>query len=916
MTIKRALRLLPGILMLANVLVYPDVLPGRFFRFERLSPKIEGSATVGFSSVSQDKEGFLWFGTSAGLARYDGYTFKFFRPPSEAGSPPQDVAIYPVTISRSGDIWLGTSGQGLLRFSKETWEFVHYPNSAADPAGPPGNIVLAVQEDPAGRLWIGTRSQGLNRLDPASGSYTQVPLWPDADVVWDVLAGRNDTIWVGTLDAGLFKIDSRTGAIKNFRHHAEDPRSLGSNSVWTLFEDVEGTLWIGTKNGGLNRYDPGLGGFSRFYGAGDRPRDLAGQTISAIAEDSAGRLWLGTVTDGLRVLDRARGEFVAYKHDPQDPESLGDDNVTSIAQDASGLIWVGTVRGGVNKCLAGRAKFEHYKRNALDTRSLAHNDVRALWADGAAALWVGSKAGSLERIDRTTRRVTRYALPPSGAAGSGGSGVLAVLGDPAGRIWIGTESDGLARLDPSSGRFTFFRHDPADPESLSNNRINALWIDEGRPDVLWTGTRHGLNRLETRTGRWSRFLHDPRDPASLCNDIVTAIRGDGAGRLWIGTRGGLSRLDEAEGAFESFVRRLAAPPGTGINDNIVNCVHVDGRGIVWIGTESGLNRLDPVKNEWRVIASKNGLAGEVVCAIQEDALGALWVSTNRGLSRLDPVTGLGKTYGPWDGLQGGTFNPGAFAEAPDGLMFFGGTNGINGFRPGDIRRALFVPPVVWTALYRNNAEVTLPGSLSAPRPIELPYRTPLVTLEFAALDFTAPELNSFAYRLEPRDADWISLIPGHGISLIDIDAGAYTLRVKAANPDGVWNEEGIAVGIEVPLPLWRTWWFLSAVLALLASGTAVMAKAWKKARSAPRDLAESLEGVLGTYGLTGREEEILRLVLQGAGNKDIERKLFISASTVRNHIYNIYQKLGVGNRLELISRIARDAREIREKASN
>ena len=912
---KRLIRLLPGVLLLANSLVHADILPGRYFRFERLQPQIDGAATVGFSSIAQEQGGFLWLGTSVGLVRYDGYRFKLFRPPAQPGRPAEGVGIYPLTISRTGAIWIGTNGRGLLKFSPETGEFVEYRASPGITNALPEDIVLAVQEDLKGGLWIGTRSHGLARFDPATGLFTRVALGPGAEVVWDVLADRAGAIWVGTLDAGLFRIDPATGVTINYRSRATDPASLGSDSVWTVFEDRDGTIWIGTKGGGLNRYEPGRDGFSRFYGEAGRPRDLAGQTISAIAEDSAGRLWLGTVTDGLRIFNRASRELVAFRHDPQDPESLGDDNVTSITRDATGIMWIGTVRGGLNKCLAGEARFEHYKRNPSNPRSLAHNDVRALWADAAAALWVGSKAG-MERIDRTTGEVTRYDLTSAGAAGSGAANVLALRGDRSGSLWIGTEASGLARLNPRSGRVTWYRHDPKDANGLSHNRINALWIDEANPDIVWIGTQHGLNRFDSVRGRWSRFLRDPGDPGSLSNDIVTAIRGDGPGHLWIGTRGGLSRLDKGSGRCESYVSRFDDPPGAGLADNIVNGVHVDGAGIVWIGTNGGLDRFDRSRGEWRTFAQKDGLAGEVVCGILEDGSGALWISTNRGISRFDPESGTAKSYGLWHGLQSGAFNPGAFARDPEGRMFFGGTNGLNGFDLGDIRKSPFVPPVVWTGYYRNNAEVQPSGSLSTLRSLVLPYKIPLVRLEFAALDFTAPEMNSFAYRLEPRDAEWIPLIPEHSVSLIDMAAGSYVLRVKAANPDGLWNEDGIAINIRVPLPFWRTWWFLLAALAVLASGTALVARAWRKAKSAPGDLGDNLEEVLGTFDLTEREEEILRLVLQGARNKDIEKRLFISASTVRNHLYNVYQKLGVGNRLELINRIAREAREKSDKTPN
>jgi hypothetical protein len=365
-------------------------------------------------------------------------------------------------------------------------------------------------------------------------------------------------------------------------------------------------------------------------------------------------------------------------------------------------------------------------------------------------------------------------------------------------------------LDPRSGRFTYHRHDPNNPEGLSNDRVNALWIDETRPEVVWIGTQHGLNRLEAGTGRWSRFLHDPRDSRSLCNDIVTAIREDGPKHLWIGTRGGLSRLDKSSGKCESYISRLEDPPGTGLTDNIINCVHVDPAGIVWIGTNAGLDRFDRGKGKWRVFAQKDGLAGEVVCGILEDNSGALWVSTNRGLSRFDHESGADR-FSAWAAC-GRAFNSGAFAKDADGLMFFGGTNGLNVFDLGDIRKSPFVPPVVWTAYYRNNAEVTPPRSLSTLRSLTLPYKTPLATLEFAALDFTAPEMNSFAYRLEPRDK-MDPLIPAQGLIRPRRRAHA-----RQGGIDGLWNEED-RHRYQVPLSFWRTWWFLLAALAILASGS-------------------------------------------------------------------------------------------------
>jgi DNA-binding CsgD family transcriptional regulator len=423
-----------------------------------------------------------------------------------------------------------------------------------------------------------------------------------------------------------------------------------------------------------------------------------------------------------------------------------------------------------------------------------------------------------------------------------------------------------------------------------------------------------LNRFETRTNRWTRLLSDPQEAASLSNNVVLAISEDKRGFLWVGTQWGLNRLDKKTGRCERYVHRFEDTPGTSISDNIIHCILEDHGGIIWVGTDNGLNGFDPATGGWRYFAQKEGLSGDVVCSILEDSGGSLWISTNRGLSRLEPQTGRVTNFGTQDGLQGQTFNPGASCRGPDGRLYFGGANGFNIIDPAEIPEDPFVPPVAWIAYYQGDVEVKPVQSLSTLRELTLPYNASFAVLEFAALSFAAPEMNSFAYRLEPRDADWIPLVPDHRVSLYGIGAGKYTLHVKAANPDGVWNEVGIAIGIKVPAPFWRSWWFLLIAVVLLAFGAGSVVKIRKKIRSSSLAMGNNLDGVIDTYDLTSREREILRLVLQGASNKDIERKLFISPSTVRNHIYNIYQKLGgVRNRLELINRIAGDARDREEK---
>jgi len=901
-----------------GILFAPDIASsqGQYIRFERLLPETGGAPVAGIASILQDREGYLWFGTIAGLARYDGYRFLFHSPAPgpDATVPSRSTVVYPAIEDGLGDIWIGTDGEGLFRFDKAKEAFVQYRHEPADPASLSGNTVLAIQEDrkKKGDLWIGTRLDGLCRFDRTTQTFSRVPLDPDAGSVWDLLADSRGFLWVGTQEGGLYRLNTETGRTDNFRFMLDNPNSLGSNTIWTIFEDGRGTLWVGTRGGGLNQYVPENGTFIRFSGDEAHPRDLVSPPITALAEDASGRLWIGTGWNGLRIWDRKTGEYLIVKHDAQDPDSLADDNITSILRDASGIMWIGTTRGGIGKSPAGRVKFPHFKHNRYDPRSISRNEVRSLCASDSGKLWVGFDEG-LDEIDERTEVLRRFRNDPTDGGSLSPGAVLALYEDGQGRVWVGSDERGLDHLDPRTGRFEHYPSDPGNPATISNNRVYAIHPDSADRGVLWIGTHNGLNRLDLRTRRFTRYLHSEADAGSLSNNIVTAILQGRSGSVWIGTRGGLNRLDEGAGQFERHIGDIRAPSGTGPNDNIINCLHEDGAGILWVGTNNGLNRFDPTTGAWSYFTAKDGLPGGVVCGILEDASGLLWLSTNRGLARFDPRGGSFTVFGLQDGIQENEFFPGACWRSAAGRMFFGGVNGFNAFRPEEIKGNPFIPPLVWTAFYRNGQEVKIGDLFSRPEDLKLSSGPDVYAFEFAALCFSMPSFNQFAYKLEPRDREWIPLGPARTVPLSRLKAGEYSLHVKGSNPDGVWNENGLKIGIRLIPPFWRTSWFVAIVLLFVVTGIATVVRMWMKLKSAFMVVGDRADSVIESYDLTAREREILRLILQGASNKQIERKLFVSASTVRNHIYNIYQKLHVRNRLELINLIGKDAKKISSK---
>jgi len=309
-------------------------------------------------------------------------------------------------------------------------------------------------------------------------------------------------------------------------------------------------------------------------------------------------------------------------------------------------------------------------------------------------------------------------------------------------------------------------------------------------------------------------------------------------------------------------------------------------------------------DRWKNYTLNEGLPGDMVFGILEDESDYLWLSTNRGISRFDPKTETFIAFSIHDGLQGNDFNPGACFKSPEGQMYFGGINGFNSFAPQNIQAHLYVPPVVWTAFYRSNTQIAIQQqSLSSSQKMSIYYKPSFITFKFAALHYTNPLMNQFAYKLEDRDMDWNYIGPNNTISFSDLEPGEYTLHVRAANPDGVWNEEGLSIQMKILPPFWKTPWFLLLFVIAVSSLLFSYFRMKKKLKAGRVVFEKNLESIFAKYKITPREQEIIRLILGGASNKDTEKKLFISNSTVRNHIYNIYQKLEVQNRLELINLI-------------
>jgi DNA-binding CsgD family transcriptional regulator len=239
-------------------------------------------------------------------------------------------------------------------------------------------------------------------------------------------------------------------------------------------------------------------------------------------------------------------------------------------------------------------------------------------------------------------------------------------------------------------------------------------------------------------------------------------------------------------------------------------------------------------------------------------------------------------------------------------MFFGGINGINSFFPHNIKDNPHIPPIVITdfKVFDQSIKIgkssLLRKSITYTKTITMSYEQNIFSFRFAALDYTYPRKNQYKYKVEGLHDNWIYLGYSDEVSFIGMKPGKYTFRVSGSNNDGVWNEEGTALKIIVTPPFWETSWFKAIVVLSVGFAIYLLFRTYTKRLTLQLETEKAMNRIYTKNRISAREQEIVNLLLKGKSNKEIEDTLFISLSTVKTHVYNIYKKLKVKNRVELL----------------
>ena len=750
--------------------------------------------------IIQDRRGLVWIGAAGGLYRYDGHSFAVFKPDPGSNSLVSS-SISAVLEDRTGNLWVGMDGGGLARYQTIAGNFASIPLPAGGAGSSPSLRISALALDEAGRIIAGTAEGYVYRIDPADNRVSVLPR-PESvlEPISSLLADSKGRLWAGTDGGGLLRWNPDGTEASRFIRDEGRKDSISSNHVSAIMEDSLGFVWIGFSDSGIDLAREGRFSHAKRHGGGAKP--LPG--VLSLAEDIKGQIWAGFRDGGVGILDPSRMEATVSPF-------AGGAEVTSLTRDRRGLMWMGLERGGL---LTGDLRSTAFSRYPLSREGKPLGAIQAIAETPRNGIVIASRDSGLRTFDPSSNSFVWARGPDSGFDYSK---VQAILPASDGSLWIGSSGSGILRLFPDGSR-KIYVHDGNNPDSPVSSSVLSLL--EGPDGKIWLGTDgEGLDLFDAKK---SRFVHTA-GLAGPTGSIVTCLAGDSGGRIWAGSAdAGLSVLDPGGSRFRSVGRGSRAKDGIG--DLRIECIFEDSRGMLWIGTGGGgLVALDPATGKVVRRGKDIGLFADAIYGLAEDVEGTLWISSSAGLFSLDAQRNDFFLLGKEDGLLLGGLDSGAIMVSRNGEVWVGSGEGITRFDPARIARYAPAPDVVISDIELMGGGAPVARSPDGTE-ITLGYDNMGLGFSIAAIDFSAPERNRYAMRLEGRQSAWTSMGNVNMGYIAPLLPGRYMLRVKAANGNGIWNDYGASLSILVSPPWWAAWWFrllaIGSVLATVAGAIA------------------------------------------------------------------------------------------------
>jgi signal transduction histidine kinase/ligand-binding sensor domain-containing protein len=727
------------------------------------------------AAIAQTPDGYLWFGTNAGLYRFDGQNFVSWEPAGAGDKLPRS-AITALLTARDGSLWIGYRSSAVSRLQSG----ILRTYTPADGLHAGGTLSLA--EDRSGSIWAGGAS-GFSRF--VSGQWSRVgsELGYRAPGARQLLVDRRGVLWVATdgFHFGLNTDSVRVNTILKLPLNGKRFEATGQpvGYVAQLAEAPDGEIWMAeasdphpTVRAVLGRSCPNV------------ERAVQTPPLSILFDGQTG-LWIGLLRGGIR-------RATDFKHLEQtrfdrfeSKDGLSGDGARVAFKDREGNLWFGTNRG--------LDRFRENKATPLSVKEgLSPNPRVALASTQDGKVWiVNSPRDLVQRF--FDGRIINQTLPPYSPSDS--TRVLSVYSDK-NRVWLGGSFSLAEGID---GRFSYLHvpgtTDGTTVEAITSDSSGDLWIE------IWEGDKSSLKRL--RKGEWTDFRNRPELPRGRCRVLF----GDAAGRVWLGFETGDIVVYDND-----HFRRYSVSDG--LPGGKVLSIAGDRAGHIWVAGEGGLSQFDG--RRFVTLTKENGLPGSSVSAILEDDDGSLWIAGGLGIIRVRPqelqnafksssYRMQGLFLDTTDGLPGLPSQEEPFPSATksaDGRLWFVTTDGIALIDPHRLPRNTRPPPIVIQTVTADNRRYAV-----APQ-LHFPAKMRNLEIGFAALSFSIPERVLCRYKLEGYDSDWRGAAGTRLATYTNLAPRRYRFRVIGGNDDGVWNEGGATLEFDIAPAFYQTNWFL------------------------------------------------------------------------------------------------------------
>jgi ligand-binding sensor domain-containing protein len=772
-------------------------------------------------AIYQDSRGFIWVGTQNGLNRFDGNTFvKYLHNPNDTTTI-SDSWVYSIAEDKEGNLWVGTR-RGLNHFDYEKNIFSRYPHSPQYPNDPYRDNVYGCTVGSDGLIYTNTPPL-VNTFDPKTKQFSHY--WNNIGTNVNVLehtlpiiVDRNGDIWAATT-FGLSRFNPKTQRFTTFKHISGNNSTIDNDNILSIFENNDGKILVGTSTG-LNIIDKSANTVERYPIVLNTTR----VGIQDIVQDTKGNYWLGTLGNGILAVQIENSTIRILKHiDSSEEESanfLNHSIVKTLMIDHSHNLWIGTLKG-LDKIDLKDQRFTLYRRSSeADSYNLLDNVIASIYKHNDGRIWVGNWGKGLNIINRETREVTHYSSEKTGKYYIPNDYVHVIFEYNEDEVWIGTR-DGIYVYHDQ--KFIPFRqyYKSAKLPNFDNTRISFIVKD--KKNNVWIATHGGLYFVNMKSYEYSRFMEKSEAGNKISDNLVYSLAFDCDSSLWIATKNGLNKYNPGSKKIEYYLRKEGVTNTMPDNYTVSLCYASDST--LWIGTKSSATRLDPRTNTYTHFTEADGIPADIVYEIIEDNLGNIWFATGNGLAQLPKGANHAITYSEEDGLQSAEFNLRASHKSKDGEVFLGGMNGFNSFYPQKLSSNQFVPPIVFTnfqKLSKRSGTTVIPVNFK--NKIRLSYQDYYFNVEFAALEYTCPSKNEYAYKLTSSSNEWIYLGNKSSVNFTNIVPGDYQLWVKGSNNDGVWNETGTYIEIKVLPPWWQSTYAYIAYTILIVLAVVVFIK--------------------------------------------------------------------------------------------